>query len=354
MSVDIDLLCRAVMEENAVDLFLREEEIPQVRMRGKIMDLGEDRVGSAEMMEFWKRCGADPGSVRDRDVSYTAADGMRYRVNLHRHVGRLGAVLRPVRSDIPEMRVLGLPVERVENWLGRTSGMVLVAGATGMGKSTSIASMLQWMSFHQNRHIVTIEDPVEFLLSDNNCVFTQREVGTDTESFERGLTSALRQSPDVIFLGELLESGPAAVALQAAETGHLVLTTLHSTTVSDTIERDVNFFPSAVREGVLHMLSRQLIGVLCQKLLPGVDGKPFLVVEYFQNEGAAGDWIAKGEFARINDFLGRGGSPDALGFLGAIVAAVRAGRVSQETGEAYSGNVVEFRRALRGISSGST
>ena len=231
--------------------------------------------------------------------------------------------------------------------------MVLVAGATGMEKSMSIASMLQWMSWKRNRHIVTVEDPVEYLLEDNNCVFTQRDVGTDTENFERGLTSALRQSPDVIFLGEVLESGPAAVALQAAETGHLVLTTLHSNNVSGTLERYVNFYPSAMRDSVLHLLSRQLVAVICQKLLPGVAGTSVLVVEYFQNEGATAEWIRKGEFVKIVAFVERGGSPEACGFLGAIVDAVNAGRVSQETGEAYCGNVVEFRRALWGISSGS-
>ena len=353
MSVDIELLCRVVIEENAVDLFLREDQVPQVRMKGKLMELGEDTVGSAEMIEFWTKCGADPESVRDLDVSFTDEDGTRFRVNLHRHIGRRGAVLRPVKREIPEMGDLGLPGERLEAWLGRTSGMVLVAGATGTGKSTSIASMLQWMSWNQNRHIVTVEDPVEYLLEDNNCVFTQREVGTDTESFERGLSSAMRQSPDVIFLGEILEMEPAGVALQAAETGHLVLTTLHSTTVSDTLERYVNFFPSAMRDGILHVLSRQLVGVICQKLLPGVDGEPFLVVESFQNEGATAEWIRKGEFEKITDFVDRGGSPDALGFLGAIVDAVKAGHVSGETGEANCGNAVEFRRAIRGISSGS-
>ena len=353
MAVDIDLLCRAVMQENAVDLFLREEEVPQVRMQGKIMELGEEPLGSAEMTAFWKRCGADPEVVKDKDASYTAADGTRYRVNLHRHVGKRGAVLRPVKREIPGLGDLGLPEERVTRWLERSEGVVLVAGATGMGKSTSIASMLQWMSYNQNRHVVTVEDPIEYLLADKNCIFTQREVGADTDSLERGLTSAMRQSPDVIFLGEILEAGPAAVALQAAETGHLLLTTLHSPTVSDTIERFANFFPSTKRESVLHVLSKQLIGVLCQKLLPGVNGEPVLVVEYFQNEGATADWIRKGEFTKIADLVARGGSPDSRGFQESILEAVKAGRISEETGEVYSGNVIEFQRAMRGISGGS-
>ena len=114
-----------------------------------------------------------------------------------------------------------------------------------------------------------------------------------------------------------------------------------------------NFFPASERDSVLHVLSRQLVAVICQKLLPGVDGDPVLIVEYFQNEGAAGDWIRKGEFLKIADFVARGGSPDARGFLDGIVEAVKAGRISEETGETYSGNAVEFQRAMRGISSGS-
>lgn len=353
MSLNIDLLCRAAAQDGVTDLFLRENQVPHVRMKGKIMELGDEAVSPEEMANFWKNCGADPNLVKDFDVSYTAADGTRFRVNLHRRVGKLGAALRPVRSVIPEMELLGLPEEVLVRWLGRSGGLILIAGPTGTGKSTTVASALQWMNHNLARHVVTIEDPIEFLFEDRNSIFTQREVGSDTESFNKGLRSSLRQSPDVIFLGEILESGPAAVALQAAETGHLVLSTLHSSNIGDTLERMADFFPAQEREPVFHVLSQQLIGVLCQKLLPGLNDDLVLVVEYVQNEGAVRNWLRNRDISKIEDFVARGGSPGTRSFLSSIVEAVREEKISVETGEEFCGNVVEYRRALRGVSGGN-
>ncbi|MFV1996220.1 MAG: type IV pilus twitching motility protein PilT, partial [Verrucomicrobiales bacterium] len=284
---------------------------------------------------------------------YVAADGTRYRVNLHRYLGRLGAALRPIKSSVPTMEDLGLPAPILENWIARTSGMVLVTGATGTGKSTTVAAALQWINENHSRHVVTIEDPIEYIFSDQLSIFTQREVGADTESFQQGLRSSLRQSPDVIFLGEIRDAETAATALQAAETGHLVVSTLHSADIGDTLERITGLFPATERDSGLFILSQQLIGVISQQLLPGENDDLVLAVEHFQNEGATRNWIRSREFKQLADFSARGDSPNNAGFLASIVASVKAGRVSREVGERYCGNAVEYQRALRGISGGS-
>lgn len=353
MSASIDLLCRAVAQEKGNDLYLREEQIPRIRLGGEVVPLGDEVVSREEMMNFWKLCGGEGDDVLDRDTSYTAADGTRYRVNLHRHLGKRAAALRPILSEVPEMGDLGLSEALLTPWLAKTSGVILVTGATGAGKSTTLASCVQWISDNMARHIVTIEDPIEYLFEDQYSIITQREVGSDTESFAKGLRSSLRQSPDVIFLGEIRDAETARIVLRASETGHLVLTTMHSSSVSDTMERFLGLFPQEEREPILFILSQQLVGVMSQKLIPGTERDLELILEHCQNEAATRNWIRDGEFDKVSDFLARGDSPNNRAFMASLVEAAKSGRVSEEDAERACGNAQEFRRALRGISGGS-
>jgi twitching motility protein PilT len=181
-------------------------------------------------------------------------------------------------------------------------------------------------------------------------MFTQREVGRDTPSFTRGLRAAMRQAPDVIFVGEIRDHDTAFTALQACETGHLVIASMHSATVADTMERFVNLFP-ADQVGIgLHLLSHQLLGVLCQKLVPDVTGRLTLMVEHLQNGGAVRDWIARRAVSDIAEYMTRAGDPNCRTFLQSIVAAFGAGVIDEVTAIAAAGNEAEFRRAARGIS----
>jgi Tfp pilus assembly pilus retraction ATPase PilT len=192
---------------------------------------------------------------------------------------------------------------------------------------------------------------VEYIFSNKHSLFTQREVGRDTDTFARGLRSAIRQAPDVIFVGEIRDFETAIIALQASETGHLVLASLHSERVSDTMERFLNLFPPDQVNLGLHLLAHQLIGVCCQKLVQDVDGKLKLLVEHVENGGAVRDWISRREVDKIQEYLARGSDPNAINFLRSIVNAYRAGEITEETAISATGNETEFKRAARGVSS---
>lgn len=189
------------------------------------------------------------------------------------------------------------------------------------------------------------------IFSNEGCLFTQREVGRDTNTFARGLRSAIRQAPDVIFVGEIRDHETALIALQASETGHLVLASLHSERVSDTMERFLNLFPPDQLNLGLHLLAHQLIGVVCQKLVPKVDGQLMLLTEYLENGGAVRDWIARRDVDHIHDYMSRGSDPNSTTFLRSILAAYEGGIISEEVAIGATGNETEFRRAARGVSS---
>ena len=348
----IDSLCVLTSQHGASDLFLHAGQPPQLRIDGGLVTLSAEPLPPEELESLWAHCGA-PMTALDFDGSYVASNGNRFRVNLFRTLFKRGAVFRPIKTAIPGLQTLGVPVQLLASWITRPFGLVLVTGPTGAGKSTTLAACLDWLNQNYHRHIVTIEDPIEFLFSPINCLFTQREVGTDTTTFAEGLRRSLRQSPDVILLGEIRDSASAITALQAAETGHLVLATLHSSNVLDSLERLSRLFDIAEREGVLQLLSQQLIGILCQKLVPAVNDGRVLVMEHFENRAVTRKWIGEGKFREMADFLAKDTGPQNVSFLRSLVAMVREGRITEATGAQVASNPRELQRQLRGIESGS-
>jgi twitching motility protein PilT len=343
-------LIKAAQHHGASDLFLGEDDPPRLKLNGVVIELNEPALSRAELADFWRACGADPDSGCDHDAAYMLPDKSRFRVSLFRHTGLLGAALRTIKQQIPNMETLGLPEHILIPWLQRRSGLILVTGATGSGKSTTLASCLEWINSHFQRHIVTLEDPIEYQFKSRHSLFTQREIGTDTEGFHRGLRAALRQAPDVLFLGEIRDAETALVALQACETGHLVFSTLHSSDCVDTLERLNTMFSDRERASGLLLLSLQLIGVFSQMLLPRAGGEGVtLVAEFMENSGAVRPWIRGERLPEIRDHLNRGNTSDTQSFLRALLEAVAEGRISQETALAAAPNPGDLQRAFRGM-----
>jgi twitching motility protein PilT len=210
----VQQLIRDAFRGVATDVFLLEDEQPRIRREGKVVPLHPGPVPRFAMDGLWKSCGVDPAITKEADVSWQLPEGKRLRVNLYHTLGRLAAVLRPIREDIPSLHKLAMPSELLQSWMMRSNGLVLVTGPTGSGKSTTVAACLNWLNENQSKHIVTLEDPIEFLFQNENSLFSQREIRLDTENFATALRSAMRQSPDVIFLGEIRDAETALTALQ--------------------------------------------------------------------------------------------------------------------------------------------
>ncbi len=345
---ELDPLLEAAREHSASDLILQEGRRPFLRIDSRIVEIESGAVDSSAMDALWKACNAPPETA-DFDSALSSQGGGRFRVNLLRQLGVRAAVLRRIRTDIPNFDSLGLPGGMLRHWVARRSGLVLICGPTGSGKSTSVAAMLDWINREESKHIVTIEDPVEYLFTPVQSVITQREVGLDTPSFAEGMRRALRQSPDVIFVGEIRDMETARIALQASETGHLVLSTLHAGRAAESVTRFELLFPTEEREFVRKILARELAGVLCQRLVPTLGGGIAAALEYFANSGAVSKYLAEGSLAELADLIANPRTQETRSLTQDLIAKLSAGRISEETARAYAPEPTEINRALRGI-----
>ncbi len=344
----IETLCRVALENDAEDLYLKQDSSPRLRIKGELLEIEDTIFPEDDMDRFLDSCGYDDSIVGEVDLAWENTTGQKFRVNIYDSLGVRCVLLRPLRAVTQSMMALGLPVERMQRWLGQDRGLVLFTGADGVGKSTSVASCLSWVSRNFKKHIITIEDPVEYLLEDGESLVTQRQVGTDTESFSEGLRVALRQSPDVIFVGEMNDYETASLALRACEAGHLVISTLPSPNVVEALHRVLMLFPLEELELVLHTLSCQLLGVLGQKLVRGEDGSSHLLVEHLENEGVVREWIEASEIDKIYDFLAQGSSGEDVAFIHSVLLAYKAGQISEDTARSSCDHPAEFDRLLCG------
>lgn len=342
-------LIRDAFADEATDVFLVENEPPRIRREGDVVMLHPGPIPRAGLEDFWKSCGVDHMAVPEADVSWQLPNGGRLRVNLYHTLGRLAAVLRPIRKTIPPLAELGLPGPLLESWMQRRYGLILITGPTGSGKSTTVASCLDWINQHMARHIVTLEDPIEFLFENDRSLFSQREIRLDSPSFSTGLRAALRQSPDILFLGEIRDPETAITALHAAETGHLVISTLHSSSVVETLDRFSHLLNSETA-GALNLLASQLVGIISQQLLPRKGGGLFPALEYFQNEAATRRWILENRLTDLQDHLNKADSITNCSLLDYLVASVQQGYLEPDIARAACARPQDFDRAMRGIS----
>lgn len=328
------------IESGASDLHLVAGEIPMVRVHGELQNI-EEKPLAEEGLEasILSLLTADQkkkfSDTLEMDVGHEVK-GARFRVNIHRQEGKIGLAARLIPTQIPSPDDLRFeePLRQFPNLL---DGLVLVVGPTGQGKSTTLASMIEEINKTRKTHIVTVEDPIEFLFEDKESLIEQREVGSDTLSFANALKHVLRQDPNVILVGEMRDPETIATVLTAAETGHLVFSTLHTSSAAEAIERIVDVFEGPKQKQVLIQLSAVLRGVVAQQLLPSVDGKRVAAREILINTPAVSNLIRENNIAQLPSVIQTGAKEGMITMDKSIQALEKEGLISEEVAERRMG-----------------
>ena len=350
--MDLDRLLASVTQLRASDVHLKLGQPPVVRRDGEVEPVeGWEPMTEASLEEVVAQVTRllperkqQFDSSGELDISYQA-DGRRFRVNAFMQRGAISAVFRLIPQEIPSFDDLHLP-PGVSRLAGEHRGLVLVTGATGSGKSTTLAAMIDHINRTRRQHIITIEDPIEMLHPDRACIVNQREVGLDTISFSQALRRALRQDPDVILIGELRDSETAEVALQAAESGHLVMSTMHTVDASETIGRMIEFFPAAKQPMIRSILAGVLRGVISQRLLPMPTQGRIAAVEVMVVNDRIAELIRESRAEEIPAAIREGSYYDMQTLTQALIELTIAGLVDRETATNAAPNAHDFQLAL--------
>jgi twitching motility protein PilT len=351
--VDLDLLLARAVELGASDVHLKIGRPPVLRRDGTLDALeGAPALTVAELEAVLRQVTESVPqrlesfrSDSELDIAYETGDLPRFRVNGFRQRGAISFAFRVIPKTIPTFESLSLP-PGVRKLAGEHRGLVLVTGGTGSGKTTTLAAMVDHINRTRQQHIVTIEDPIEILHEDIGCVVNQREVGVDTDSFHEALRRALRQDPDVILIGELRDADTAQTALHAAESGHLVLSTMHTVDASETVGRMVEFFPGNKQPLIRSVLAGVLRGVISQRLLPKVDHGRIAAVEVMVNNARISDLIRENRADEMHDAIDEGSFFQMQTFTQALIDLVVSGLVDQEIAANAATNRHDFLVAL--------
>jgi twitching motility protein PilT len=351
----MEKIIKAAVDRGASDLHIKAGDVFRARIHGKLVPLTKQaltpeqtRTIALHLMQN-EDDKARLDSLTDYDCSWSAAGIGRFRVNILRQRSSFMIVMRVIAFDIPTFESLRLP--QVLEKVGQAErGMVLVTGVTGSGKSSTMAAMVNYINKHENRHILTLENPIEFLHRDIQSAITQREIGSDTVDFKMGLRAALRQDPDVIMIGEMRDAETVDTAIKAAETGHLLISTLHTPDAQSTILRIMAMFPPEEQEVVRIRLSESLHSVVSQRLLPRADGKGRAVAaEVLVVTPAVRDMIADGKrIGEIRDYIADGRDQYGMQTFDQHLAdLVQDGTVTFETAMAAATNPSDFALKMR-------
>jgi len=352
-------LLRAMVENDASDLYIMGNCPPLLRVQGVNQPFGDalltaadtdalaNSVMSAEESEAFR-------TTKEMNLGLSLEGLGRFRVNVLRQRGSTAMVIRQIKTNIPSLAQLQLP-DVLREVIMVKRGLILVTGATGSGKSTSLAAMINHRNEHTKGHIITIEDPIEFVHPNRGCVVTQREVGADTNTFGAALKNALRQAPDVILIGEIRDVETMEAAITFADTGHLCLGTLHSSTADQTLQRLMNFFPAERHGEIFLQLSMNLQAIISQRLIPGVDGKRVAALEILRGTPWVRELIKKGEVDRIKEAMERDVNEGCQTFDLALLNLYRAGRISADEAlaNADSANNLRIKMTQADLRSGN-
>jgi twitching motility protein PilT len=352
--VALDALLRHLIDVGGSDLHLTAGIAPCVRVNGSLEPIpGRIRLEPADTEAFVRAVLSDEQWQRffehqEFDTAYAIPGVSRFRVNAYRQRGAVGAAFRAIPHKIRSLAELGLP-DSIEDFAALPRGLVLVTGPTGSGKSTTLASLLDVANSTRRAHIVTIEDPIEYLHTHKKCVVNQREVGSDTDDFPTALKHVLRQDPDIILVGELRDLETTSVAVTAAETGHLVLATLHTQSAAQTVDRLIDIYPPHQQQQVRAQLANCLQGVICQALVPRRDGGGRAIAyEIMTATSAIRNLIREGKVHQIGSFLQSSAEVGMISFDQSLAERYKQQMISYSTGLELCHDPNEFKRLAKG------
>lgn len=349
--MDIEEYFKVMVEKDSSDLYLTVARPPMYRVDGKVREGAHEPFTPESLEELAKSFMNEEQwdefrHKKEMNLALSLPKVSRFRVNVLRQRGSIAIVVRKIKVDIPSFGSLGLPpVLKDVSMLKR--GLVLVVGATGSGKSTTLASMIDLRNSNDEGHIITVEDPIEFVHKHKKSIVTQREIGFDTNSFQDALENAMRQAPDVILIGEIRTSETMEAALTFADTGHLCFGTLHSTNANQSFERILNFFPPVRYSQVLLQLSLNLRGIVSQRLVPAMGGGRVAAVEILLDTPRIKDLIKKGEIDTLKEAMEQGIREGCQSFDQALFVLYQAGKISIEEALANADSANNLRLKIK-------
>ncbi len=350
--MDFNSLLKMMVHKGASDLFITAGMPPSMKVNGRIKPVTQSSLTPEQVREtVFGVMTADQRKTFEKEhecnFAISATGVGRFRVSAFYQRNHCGMVLRRIETQIPTVDSLNLP-PIIKNLAMTKRGLIIFVGATGTGKSTSLASMIGYRNHNSTGHIITIEDPIEFVYQHAGCIVTQREVGIDTESFDVALKNTLRQAPDVILIGEIRTRETMDHAIVFSETGHLCLATLHANNANQAMDRMINFFPEDRRDQLLMDLSLNLKAIVAQQLVPTPDGKGRrVVVEVLINTPLMADLIRKGEIHKIKDLMKRSNQQGMKTFDQALYELYRDGEITQEDAIHYADSANEVRLMIK-------
>ena len=349
---------KKAVEVGASDVHLQVDEHPAMRIDGNIVKvdmpiLTEDDITVAYDLLLPGHFKGNVNTVFDLDFAYEIKGVSRFRVNLSRQLGRNALVIRTIPYEIKRISELMLP-ESIEQFASLNNGLILITGPTGSGKSTTIASLIDYININYPKHIITVEDPVEFIFTNKKSLVSQRQVLIDTPGFPEGIKYALRQDPDVIFIGEIRDRETVTAASKAAETGHLVLATIHTNGAIQTVNRIVNMYEPADRDFIRAQLASILRGTISQKLVPVANGtgrRP--ACEVLVVTPTVKDFIQKDKLEDIYSLVKKGSFNNMITMNTSLYKLYEQDLISEEVAISYSDNKTELQQMLRGVYHGT-
>jgi twitching motility protein PilU len=349
--VTLEKYLQAQVKYQASDLFFSAGAPVGIKIQGKTRFLGEQKLTSNDIRELVYSVLNDKQMAEfEREMELNLALALkgigRFRINLFRQRGSVGMVIRHIKDDIPSLEQLNLP-PILKDLVMEPRGLVLVVGSTGSGKSTTLASMIDYRNSMKTGHILTIEDPIEFLHSHQKSIVDQREVGLDTKSYASALKNAMREAPDMILIGEIRDRDTMQHAVAYAETGHLCMSTLHSNNANQTMDRIINFFPDSAHHQLFVDLSLHLRAIISQRLIPGVDGERVPAVELLINTPYVSDLILKGEIGELKEAMRDGAQHGMQTFDQSLFRLFKEGRISAEEALAHADSRNDLSLAIR-------